>query len=267
AVSQSNGIDYVESTSTQGSSRIKVHLQLNYPPYKALSAIISRVQQVRNQLPPESQVPIINVKVGQTTPSMFISFYSHTLPANDITAYLNRVVQPQLQAVVGVQNAEILGGRKFAMRIWLNPVKMAAHHVTASDVRNALARNNYLAGVGRTKGHVITVSLNASADLHNADQFRDIVIRHQGGAFVRLGDIAKVKLGAESYTSNVKFSGIKATFIGINLLPTANQLSTLKRVREKLPGIRKELPENIKLEVPYDSSDYIRSSIHEVLQT
>lgn len=267
AVSQANGIDYLESSSTQGASQIKVHLQLNYPPYKALSAIISRVQQVRNQLPPESQVPIINVEVGKTTPAMFLSFYSHSLPPNDITAYLNRVVQPQLQAVEGIQNAEILGGRKFAMRIWLNPVKMAAHHVSASEVRSALARNNYLAGVGRTRGQAITVTLNASTDLHTAEQFRDIVIRHEGDAFVRLGDIAKVRLGAESYTSNVKFSGKKATFIGIHLLPTANQLSAIKRVREKLPNIRKELPENIKLRVPYDSSKYIKSSIHEVVQT
>lgn len=267
-IASADGIDYIESQSAQGLSIITVHLKLNYDTNAALTQIQAKVAQVRNDLPPEAEAPIIELTLSDTQfAQMYISFASSELDPNQITDYLTRVVQPRLTAVSGVQKADILGARTFAMRIWLKPDRMAALNISPSQVRQALASNNYLSAVGMTKGSMTSINLVANTDLRTSDEFRELVLREQNGAIVRLKDIAEVDLGAEDYDSDVRFSGQRATFIGIWVLPTANSLDVIKAVRAELPDIEKQMPSGIKLGVPYDATKYIQDALHEVLHT
>src|SRR6201998_926927 len=214
AIAAADGIDYIQSQSTQGLSTITVRLKLNYDANKALSDISSRVDAIRNNLPPESQIPVIAIQSADTQfASCYLSFSSDILQPNEVTDYLVRLVQPRLTAVGGVQKADILGGRYFAMRIWMKPDRMAALDISPSQVRDALARNNFLSAVGNTKGSLLQVNLTANTDLHTADDFKKLVVRQSGNTLVRLGDIADVVLGAEDYNAQVHFSGQGAVFM------------------------------------------------------
>ncbi|MGH8432640.1 MAG: efflux RND transporter permease subunit, partial [Solimonas sp.] len=184
-----------------------------------------------------------------------------------ITDYLTRVVQPKLSAISGVQRADILGERTFAMRAWLKPERMAAHGISPSEVREALARNNYLSALGRTKGSMVSVNLVANTDLRTPEEFRQLVVKQKGGVVVRLGDIADVELGAENYEEDVRFNGETATFMGVWVLPTANSLEVIGRVREAMPQIEAQLPAGMKAGIPYDATAYIQDAINEVLTT
>jgi multidrug efflux pump len=267
SIAQANGIDYLTSSSTQGVSTIQAYLRLNYDYNKALTEINTKVNAVRNQLPRESQQPVISVAVGETIDSMYIGFNSVVLPTNKITDYLIRVVQPKLQAVDGVQTAEILGGKQFALRAWLDPQKMAAYGVTGTDVNNALAANDFISAVGRTKGQMVTVELTAATGLHTAEEFRDLVIKQQNGAIVRLGDVANVTLGAEDYDTAVAFDGKSAVYIGIKVAPNANLLTVIKDVHKVFPSIQEQLPEGLNGRIVYDATKYVNSSIDEVIRT
>src|SRR5438270_7402674 len=267
-IASADGIDYMESTSSQGISRIDVHLKLNYDTNAALTQIQAKVAQVRNDLPPEAEAPIIDLQTSDNQfAAMYIGFSSRDLDQNQITDYLTRVVQPKLTAISGVQRADILGGRTFAMRIWLKPQEMAARGVSPSDVRDALSKNNYLSALGSTKGSAVTVNLVANTDLRTANDFRQMVIKQQNGVVVRLGEVADVVLGAENYDSDVRFNGESATFMGIWVLPTSNSLDVIKQVREAIPGIKAELPQGMNVGIPYDSTEYIQDAINEVLHT
>src|SRR5690349_10482383 len=267
-IASADGIDYMESGSAQGVSTITVHLKLNYDTNAALTQIQSKVAQVRNDLPPEAEAPIIALETADTQfAAMYIGFSSKDLDQNQITDYLKRVVQPKLSAISGVQRADILGERTFAMRVWLKPDQMAARGVSASDVRDALSKNNYLSALGNTKGSAVSVNLVANTDLRTADEFRQLIVKQQNGVVVRMGEIADVELGAENYDSDVRFNGQTATFMGIWVLPTANSLEVIKDVRAALPGIEAQLPTGIKLGIPYDSTAYIQDAINEVLHT
>jgi multidrug efflux pump len=267
-IASADGIDFLESSSAQGVSSITVHLKLNYDTNAALTQIQTKVSQVRNDLPPEAQAPVIEIQTADTEfAGMYIGFSSENLDQNQITDYLTRVVQPKLSAISGVQRADILGGRTFAMRIWLKPDRMASLQISPSDVRDALAKNNYLSALGRTKGSMVSVNLVANTDLKTPEEFRQLVIKEQNGAVVRLGEIADVVLGAENYEEDVRFGGQTATFMGIWVLPTANSLDVIRAVRAALPDIRAQLPAGIKLGVPYDSTLYIENAIDEVLKT
>ena len=267
-IASAEGIDFMESTSAQGLSTISVHLKLNYDTNAALTQIQAKVAQVRNDLPPEAEAPTINVQTtDDRIASMYLSFYSKVLEPNQITDYLTRVVQPKLTAINGVQKAEILGARTFAMRIWLKPDRMASLNISPSDVRTALAANNYLSALGATKGSMISVNLVANTDLRTAEEFGKLVIRRSGDTIIRLEDIANVNLGAEDYNTDVRFDGNTATFMGITVLPTANSLDVIAAVRKTLPDIEKQLPAGMKLGVPYDSTKYIENAIHEVVHT
>jgi multidrug efflux pump len=267
-IASADGIDYLESSSAQGVSTIIAHLKLNYDTNAALTQIQAKVAQVRNDLPPEAEAPIIELETADNRfAAMYLGFASDDLDQNQITDYLMRVVQPKLSAVEGVQRAEILGGRTFAMRIWLKPAKMAAMGISPSQVREALAQNNYLSTLGRTKGSMVSVNLVANTDLQTADEFRQLVVKEEKGVVVRLGDIADVVLGAENYEQDVRFDGQGAVFMGIWVLPTANSLEVIRRVREAMPDIRAQLPVGMKAGIPYDSTEYIESAIHEVLKT
>jgi multidrug efflux pump len=267
-IASADGIDYLESSSTQGLCTITVHLKLNYDTNAALTQIQSKVAQVRNELPPEAEAPIINLETADTEfAAMYMGFASDDLDQNQISDYLVRVVQPKLSAVSGVQRADILGGRTFAMRVWLDPQRMSARSISPSDVSDALANNNALSALGQTKGTMTSVNLVANTNLQTVDDFKQMVVKEADGSVVRLGDIADVVLGAENYDQDVRFNGQTAIFMGIWVLPTANSLEVISRVRETMPEIRAQLPAGMTAVIPYDSTAYIRTAIEEVLKT
>ena len=268
AIAAADGIDYIESASKLGLSTITARLKLNYDAKKALTEINSKVSQVRNDLPPEAEIPTINIETADSQfASAYLSFSSGILEANQITDYLTRIVQPRLAALEGVQRADILGGRTFAMRIWLKPDRLAAFNISPNQVRVALSANNFLSAVGHTKGSLIEVNLTANTDLRSVDEFKNLVVRQNGDQLVRLQDIADVSLGAEDYDSEVRFTGERAVFMGVWVLPNANSLDVIKRVRTEMAAIEKELPTGLKGRVAYDATKYIDDAIHEVIKT
>ena len=267
-IASADGIDYMESSSAQGVSTITVHLNLNYDANAALTQIQAKVAQVRNDLPPEAQAPVIDLQTADTQfASMYIGFASKELDENQITDYLTRVVQPKLSAVSGVQKADILGARVFAMRIWLKPERMASLGISPSQVWDLLAANNYLSALGNTKGSMVSVNLVANTSLKTVEDFKQLVVKEEKGNVVRLQEIADVVLGAETYDQDVRFNGQAATFMGIWVLPTANSLDVIKRVREELKEIQPQLPAGMTSGIPYDSTLYIQEAIDEVLKT
>jgi multidrug efflux pump len=267
AIAQANGIDYMTSTSTSGVSTITVYLRLNYDSNKALSEINTKVNSVLNRLPQGTQQPVLTVKVGQTIDAMYIGFNSKELAPNQITDYLVRVVQPKLQAVEGVQTAELLGPKNFALRAWLDPKKLAAYGLTAADVSQQLANNDYISGLGTTKGQMVQVTLSASTSLHSLEDFRNLVLKQEGGAIVRLRDVANVTLGSDDYDSQVAFDGEQAVYIGIQVAPSANLLDVVKGVRAVFPDIVDQLPQGLNGRIVYDATEFVNSSIDEVIRT
>ncbi|MEO1482033.1 MAG: efflux RND transporter permease subunit [Myxococcota bacterium] len=268
AIAEADGIDYIESVSGQGVSTITARLELNYDSTKALAQISSKVDRVRGDLPPESEVPIISlVSADSEFASAYLSFNSQFLAPNEITDYLVRVVQPRFSAIPGVQRAEILGARTFALRAWLDPDRMAAYGVSPTQVRQALSANNYLSAIGQTKGALVQVNLTANTDVRTVEDFRNLVVREDGGAVVRLRDVATVVLGAESYDSEVRFSGDTAVFMGIFVLPNANSPDVIAAIREDLEDIKKDMPTQLEASIGYDSTEYINNAIEEVAVT
>lgn len=267
-IASADGIDYIESQSLAGMSTINVYLRLNYDTNAALSQISAKIDQVRSELPPESEAPSISVETSDNQfASMYLSFYSDKLEQNQITDYLNRVVQPQISSIKGVQRADVLGGRIFAMRIWLKPEQLAARGISASEVRQALTNNNALSAVGSTKGSMIQVSLVADTDLKNVDQFKKLIVAERDGAIVRLEDVAEVVLGAESYDEEVRFGGQKATFMGVWVLPTDSTVEVIQRVRDAFPDLQTRLPSGLQAKIAYDSTAYIDDALKEIVKT
>jgi multidrug efflux pump len=268
AVAAADGIDYIESQSTRGLSTIHVRLVLNFNAPAALADITARVAQVRADLPPEAEVPAIQIEPSEAAfAAMYLSFGSSMLAENQVTDYLIRVVQPRLSAIAGVQRAEILGGRTFALRAWLKPDRMAALNVSPSQVRQALAANNYLAAAGQTKGQLIQVDVTATTSLTSVSDFQQLVIRDRGGTLVRLRDVADVVLGAEDYDFDVRFGGKRAVFMGVWVLPTASSVEVIRRVRAEMASLQHDLPTGMQGEIAFDSTRYIEDAMHEVLRT
>ncbi len=267
AVAQANGIDYMTSVSQSSVSTITVNLRQNYDTSKAASEINIKVNSILNQLPLGALQPTITVKVGQTTDAMYIGFRSQTLASNQITDYLTRVVVPQIQAVPGVQTAEIIGAQTFALRAWLDPKKLASYGLTATDVYAALGNNDYISAVGSTKGEMVQVTLTSTSNLHSLKEFQELIVKQINGSNIRLSDVAEVTLGAESYESKVRFDGKNGVFIGIQIAPTANLLTVIQGVTAKLPEIKSQLPEGLQVNVAYDSTKFVNASIHEVAVT
>ncbi|HPE79086.1 MAG TPA: efflux RND transporter permease subunit [Gammaproteobacteria bacterium] len=268
AISAAEGIDYVESKSLQGISIITARLKLNYDSTKALADISSKVDQVRNDLPAEAQVPAISVQSADSEfAAAYLSFWSEILSPEQITDYLTRVVQPRLAAVTGVQRIEIFGARTFAMRVWLKPDHMAALHISPAQVRAALAANNYLAAIGSTKGALVQTYLAANTDIHSAEDFRRLVIYQRDDTIVRLEDIADVELGAEDYDTLVRYSGQTAVFAGVFPQPNANIIDVIGGVRVELEKLKQEMPSGLDASIGYDASEYVSDAIHEVTGT
>jgi multidrug efflux pump len=267
AVSAAEGIDYMTSTSTLGSSVIKVNIKLNYPPATAMTDVMAKAQQVKYLLPKDAFDPIITKTTGQTTAVLYLNFSSSQFSAAAVADYLARNVQPLLATVDGVADADILGGQTYAMRVWLDPTRMAAHGVTATDVASALLANNYQAAPGQTKGYFTIANVTADTGLNSVQEFRDMVVRSQNGALIRLKDVASVDLGPQSTNVSVRMNGEQSVFIGIDATPTGNPLSIVSDVRKLLPSIERGLPPTVSMKIAYDSTKFIRSSISEVERT
>lgn len=267
AVASAEGIDYMTSSSVQGLSTITLTIKLNFDPQIAFTDVMSKVQQTINQLPKEAQQPVILKKSDSSTALMYISLDSKEMTPQQITDYATRVVQPQLQTVDGVAKAEILGGATYSMRIFLNPIKMAALNVTPADVSAVLASNNFLTAAGNTKSEYVAINMTAKTDLNDADAFSKLIVRSDKGSIIRLRDIAKIELGSQSYDNSVTFNGRKAVFISITPTPTANPLTVISDVRKLMPSIIKEFPPSLTGTIVYDATDFIRASISEVVHT
>ena len=257
AVAQANGIDYITSSSTNSLSTITVNLRLNYDYNRAVTEITSKISSVLNRLPPQTQQPALQVQVGQAVSAMYLGFRSSVLQENQITDYLIRVVQPKLQAVPGVQTVKLFGARNFALRAWLDPAKLAAYGLTAADIDQALAANDYISGLGNTKGQMVQVNLTASTDLHSLNDFRNLVVKQSNGAVVRLADVATVILGSEDYNSNVTYNGQNSIAMSIDIAPDANLLEVLQRVRQVFPQIESQLPKGLEGAILYDASQFV----------
>lgn len=265
SVASADGVDYLTSQSVEGISTISAYIRLNYDPNVAMTDIMAKVSQVSNQLPKESNEPVILKSTGSQTALMYIGYSSKQMSNEQITDYLTRTVQPKLQTVAGVANAQILGGQTYAMRIWLNTDKMASLHVAPIELAAALQKQNYQTAAGQTKGKSALFNINAKTNLTNPEQFKNIVIKNLNGTLIRVKDIGDVEYGAESYDASVKFNGKNGVFVGIQATPTANPLQVIDDVRKLLPDIAINYPPALESKVVYDSTKYIRSSIHEVV--
>jgi multidrug efflux pump len=268
SIAAADGINFIESQSVQGLSTINVRLKLNYPAAEALADISARVNQVRADLPPEAEVPSIAIEPSDAQiAAMYLSFGSDILEDNQLTDYLIRVIQPRLSAIEGVQRAEILGGRAFAIRAWLKPDRMAALNVGPAAVRQALSQNNYLSAVGETKGQLVQLNLTAATDLKSVEEFKQLVVKEENGTLVRLQDIADVVLGADTYDQDVRMNGRKEVFMGVWVLPNANSLDVIGNVRKEIDIIKGELPSGLRAAVAFDSTRYIENAVEEVRST
>lgn len=267
SIAGADGIDYITSSSTQGTSIIQAYIKLNFDPDVAFTNINSKVAAVRSLLPRDIEDPVVQKEIGSTVALMYIGFNSTQMTPGQIADYLLRVVQPKLQTIAGVSEAKILGNNTFAMRIWLDPQKMAARNVLASDVADALRNNNFQSAPGKTKGEFVAFNIKADTDLKTADQFKQLIIRNNGDSLIKLGDVARVELGAESYDSSVIFDGKKAVFMSVNSTPTANPLSVINEVRKNFTELQKNFPASLHAGIVYDATNYIRASIEEVIKT
>ncbi|HEU4806151.1 MAG TPA: multidrug efflux RND transporter permease subunit [Nitrobacter sp.] len=267
AVASAEGVDYITSASTQSQSQIKVYVKLNFDPNAALTEVLSKVNSVKYLIPKEANDPVILKSTGETTAVMYIGFSSDELSGSAISDYLTRVVQPILSTVDGVASADILGGQTFAMRIWLDPVKMAGRNVSTTEVAAAIAANNFQAAAGQTKGYYTISNVSTNTDLQNVEQFKRMTVKAKDGGFVRMEDIAEIQLTAQSTDASVAFSGQRAIFIGVQATPQGNPLNIVAGVRALFPDIERNLPPSMKMKVAYDSTKFITSSIHEVQKT
>lgn len=273
AIAAAPGIDYMTSVSAQGVSTITVYMQLNYDPNAAIAQIMSKVQQVQNQLPPGIQAPVINETVGDQTALMYLAFYSRSLTQQQVNDYVLRVAQPTIQGVAGVGQAQIVpagtgpSGNSFVLRAWLDPDKLAAFNLAPADVASALAANNFISTVGRTRSPDIARTISARTLLSDTREFRDLIVKNANGTLVHLGDIAQVELGAQNYNQAVYYNGTPAVFVGVFPTPGANALTVAQGVHATYQKLISGLPPGIESAIPYDGSDYIQRSIHEVTLT
>jgi hydrophobe/amphiphile efflux-1 (HAE1) family protein len=267
AVASAEGLDTLVSSSQQNVSTVTLNLRLNANADRAMTDVLAKVAQVKYLLPKEANDPVVVKQTGQGTALLYMSFNSDNLSEAQITDYITRVVQPRLQTIDGVASATIIGGRNFAMRVWLDPDRMAARGVTAADIRNALIANNFTSAAGQIKSDFTQVSINALTSLETAKAFAQLVIFNKGDALVKLGDVARIDLGPESVDSSAAFDGLKAVFIGVYATPTANPLNVIADVRNAFPSIEAALPAGLKGAIAYDATEFIRASIHEVAKT
>jgi len=267
AIAEADGTDFMKASSKQGVSVIEAYMKLNYDPNAAISEIQAKVASQRMVLPEEANDPVINSQTGSPRALMYLAFHSELMSPPEMTDYLIRVVRPQIQAIPGVAKAQMFGHKTYAMRVWLDPRRMAAMNVTAGDVRRVLIANNYLSGAGETKGEYVAVDLSATTDISDVGEFDRLVVREEGGVIVRLSDVARIELGAEDYESTAWYNGHTALFIGVTPTPGANPLTVAQRVKDEMPNVRAQMPSGLEVFIPYDASEFIQDSIDEVFTT
>ncbi|WP_407181589.1 multidrug efflux RND transporter permease subunit [Bradyrhizobium sp. STM 3562] len=267
AVASAEGVDYITSSSVLGTSTIQVYIKLNFDPNEALTEVLAKVNSVKYLIPKESNDPVVTKSTGQATAVMYIGFSSEELNGSAISDYLSRVVQPVLSMVDGVASADILGGQTFAMRLWLDPMKMAGQGVSPADVSAAVAANNFQAAAGQAKGYLILSNVTVNTDLKSVDDFKRMIVKAKDGGFVRVEDIATVELAAQTSDASVALNGEHAIFIGVQATPQGNPLNIVRGVRALLPDIERNMPPSLKMKVAYDSTKFIQSSIDEVEKT
>jgi multidrug efflux pump len=267
AIAQVDGIDHMSSQSQNGSSTITVHLRLNADPNKAASAIQTQIDSVHDQLPRESQTPVIHVRTGNDGNTLLYAFRSNIMSAEEITDYLTRVVAPQIQSIPGVQQAQVWGAQNFALRAWIDPTKLAARGLTAADVSTALAANNFTSGAGTTTGQATQIPLGITTGIHTVKQFNDLVIRQSDGQIIRLGDVAHVEMGSDSYAQSIKFDGQDAVFVDVDPTPNANVIGVISNVSKRFAEIKSQLPKGLQADEAFNVTDSMQESIHEVAKT
>ncbi|EIT70620.1 MULTISPECIES: efflux RND transporter permease subunit [Hydrocarboniphaga] len=266
-IASASGIDYLTSSTQQSLATITANLRLDKNPNEAMTEISAKVNKLRNQLPQGSEDPIIQIAEGGGTAAMYLSFYSETLDKSQITDYIERIVQPQLVSIPGIETASIQGQRIFAMRVWLKADRLTAYNLTASEVYARLRAQNVLSAVGETKGNYVKIGLSAQTDLRTPEEFRQMIVKADGDTVVRLGDVADVVLGSETYEGGAGWNGSPALFVAINIRPDANVLDVADAVNKMWPGIVGALPKGLEAVIGYDSTDYIRDAISEVIKT
>ena len=267
AVATIEGIDYLSSSSTQGRSVISVRMKLNADADKALTEAMAQINQVKYRLPPDAQDPVILKSAGEATAVAYVGFSSRTMPIPQLTDYLSRVVQPQFASIEGVSSVEVSGGQTLAMRVWLDPARMAARGLSAGELADALRQNNVQAAPGQVKGLYVVSDIRVNTDLVNVAEFRDMVVKREGDALVRLGDVATVELGAAASDSSALMDGERAVYFGLQAAPSGNPLVIVKRIRELLPQIKQNLPPGVEVQLPFELARFIQASIDEVQKT
>jgi multidrug efflux pump len=268
AVSAIGGVDYVESTSRAGISTVTVRLKLNHSSAAALAEVTARLQQVRSELPAEAEPPAVEVqRADRPYASFYLSFTSTERSVPAVTDWLSRTLQPQLATLEGIQRVTIEGGRQIAMRVWIDPDRLAALNLSPGDVHAALQRNNYLAAVGQTKGNLVQVNLLANTDLRSAEEFNDLIVAERGGAIVRLSDVARVELGAEEAEMVAKYNGVEGVYLGVWPLIGSNEIEVAGRLRAEMKRIRPTLPKDIDMRLVYDGTMFMRDALEEITKT
>ncbi|WAJ38737.1 multidrug efflux RND transporter permease subunit [Pseudomonas sp. GOM7] len=267
SLASAEGIDYMTSSSQQNLSTISIYARIGANSDRLFTELLAKANEVKNQLPQDAEDPVLSKEAADASALMYVSFYSKELSNPQITDYLSRVIQPKLATLPGMAEAQILGNQVFAMRLWLDPVKMAAYGVTAGDLNDAVRKYNFLSAAGEVKGEYVVTSINASTDLKSPEAFGSIPVKTQGDSRVLVRDIARVEMGAASYDAISSFDGIPSVYIAIKGTPSANPLDVIKHVRAAMPDLEAQLPPNLKVAIAYDATEFIQASIDEVVKT
>ncbi|TBU86547.1 multidrug efflux RND transporter permease subunit [Phytopseudomonas dryadis] len=267
SLASAEGIDYMTSVSRQNFSVISIYARIGGNSDRLFTELLAKANEVKNQLPQEAEDPVLSREAADSTALMYVSFHSEVLSNPQITDYLSRVIQPKLATLPGMAEAEILGNQVFAMRLWLDPVKMAAYGVSAADVNDAVRAYNFLAAAGEVKGEYVVTSINAETELKSPEAFAAIPLKTAGDSRVLLRDVARVELGAASYDAVSSFDGIPSVYIGIKATPSANPLDVIREVRAIMPELQAQLPPDLHVSIAYDATEFIQASIDEVIKT
>ncbi|MEE5123711.1 multidrug efflux RND transporter permease subunit [Pseudomonas alliivorans] len=267
SLASAEGIDYMTSVSRQNFSIISIYARIGADSDRLFTELLAKANEVKNKLPQDAEDPVLSKEAADASALMYVSFYSSQLNNPQITDYLSRVIQPRLATLPGMAEAEILGNQVFAMRLWLDPVRLAGFGLTAADVTDAVRRYNFLSAAGEIKGEYVVTSINATTELKSAEAFATIPLKTNGDSRVLLGDVARVEMGAENYNTVSSFDGIPSVYIGIKGTPSSNPLDVIKEVRRIMPELESQLPPSLNVSIAYDATLFIQASIHEVVKT
>ncbi len=268
AVSSIAGIDFMDSVSVAGVSTITIHLKLNYSSTAALAEINARLQQVRRELPAESEPSVVTIqRADRPYASFYLSFTSDQFDVAALTDFLNRDVQPQLTTIEGVQRVGVEGGRTPAMRIWISPDRLSELNLSPGDITSALRRNNYLAAIGRVKNDTVQIDLLTDTDLKTVDEFNDLIVWQKDGAVIRLGDVANVEMGSEESQMVAMYRGREAVYVSVWPLPGTNEIAVADRLQKAMEKLRPGLPTHVDMQLAFDATKFMRDALQEISKT